>query len=107
MNRGPFRVSPTGPIREAIIRLRDRASEAGLYEPVARSLREIEGHLELHPETWGDPVREIKSLRLMVYRRVYDKLAVEYGVHQEESIVFLLVLHPTLDHPLRPQDEDE
>ena len=100
MNRGPFRVTPFGSVRGVVISLRKHAEARGISERVSRALDEIEGHLELHPETWGDPIRIYKGLHLSMYRRLHDKLRVEYGVHETEPLVFITGLTPALDHPL-------
>ena len=46
-----------GLTKELLQRLRVDADAAGITERVGRTLTEIEGHLEIHPEEWGDPLK--------------------------------------------------
>lgn len=100
MTHGPYRVSHSGALREQLERLLDLARIRGVHHRVAHALIEIEGHLELHPESWGDPTHELPALQLKMYRRVYDKLSIQYGVHTLQPVVFLIGITPKLDHPL-------
>lgn len=100
MTRGPFVVIPFGRVPEAILLLRQLAETHGVADRVFRALDELEGHLELHPETWGDPVRSYKGLRMVLYRQLHDNLSVEYCVHETEPLVFVTGVTPALDHPL-------
>lgn len=102
MMRGPFEVTPNAPTRDAIARLREKAFEYGIYEDIERSLAEIEGRLELHPETWGEFVRDLASARFKLYRQLHDRLSIEYAVHDDRSFVLVTALAPTQEHALYP-----
>ena len=94
-----------GLTKELLQRLRVDADAAGITERVGRTLIEIEGHLELHPKEWGDPLKCIAAFRQTIYRRIYDGLCVEYSVHDSEPYVWLNRIYPVLGHPLCTLDE--
>lgn len=100
MSIGPFEVSKNDLLKERIDFLLGVSTVRGVYQRFRQSLQEIEGHLEFDPISWGDPTFELKSLRLQMYRRIHDDIAVEYGVHQTDPIVFLSKIVPVLGHPL-------
>jgi hypothetical protein len=57
--------------------------------------------LESDPVGWGDPLRHYTDAKSVAYRRVYDNLLVEYAVHDELPVVWLIDVVAVLGHPLR------
>jgi hypothetical protein len=107
MSQGSFKLLFSGRIKESLQRLEQAASAAGLKDMVGQSLTEIEGHLELDPRGWGDPLRHLKHFRQTIYRRIHDSLKVEYSVHDAEPYVWLTRVVPVLDHPLNKDADSE
>ncbi len=97
---GPFIIKVSGHVKDLLHKLREQSETLELEVMVGRSLLEIEGHLELDPRAWGDPVKDLDHLNQVMYRRLFDNLKVEYSVHRTESLVWLLLIEPVLGHPL-------
>lgn len=102
----PYQVRYSGQIRELVRELHARARSIGVGARLARALREIEGHLELNPTNWGDPLKHLAHMRITIYRRLHDGLSVEYGVHDTEPYVWLSRIEPVLGHPLCETEND-
>ena len=100
----PFRVTFSEIVLDDLKRLLAEAATAGVQNRMARALLEIEGRLELHPRTWGDPVRRLQFANMTRYHRVHDELAIEYAVHDSEPLVWITDITPVLAHPLRRRD---
>jgi hypothetical protein len=101
MSRGqPYRLTFNGAFRENLDTLVRRAKEDGIYPRVKRALADIEGHLELTPTTWGDPIYRLTKMRFTVYHRIHDELSVVYGVHDSDDFVWWTKCSPVLGHPL-------
>lgn len=63
-------------------------------------MKQIEGRLELQPESWGEVIRTSTALRTKYFRRVHDDIVVEYAVHDNQPIVFVLDVFVNPGHPL-------
>jgi hypothetical protein len=74
--------------------------EKGVLTRVRLAIQQIEGHLELHPITWGDISHHLRKLQISVYNRIHDELSVTYAVHDTERVVWLTRIAPILGHPL-------
>jgi hypothetical protein len=91
-------------LRSTMTRIRQCSREVvrlGIGREYARTLKTILHKLSTTPSTWGDPLRHFKSAELLVYRRVLDRILVEYGVHDAQRIVFVKDCRPVLGHPLQ------
>jgi hypothetical protein len=99
----PFRVTYSGTVLDALKLLLSDAAAAGVLRRVSRALIEIEGRLELHPRTWGDPIRRVANANMTRFVRVHEELAIEYAVHDTEPLVWVTDVTPVLSHPLRKQ----
>ena len=97
---GPYRLLSSGRTKDLVRQLRVDAEVAGISARLIRSLQEIELYLELEPKEWGDPFKRLGHLKQIMYRRIYDKLSVEYSVHDTEPYVWLSRIEPVLGHPL-------
>lgn len=96
----PYQVAYAGAAKALVRELYSDAAKAGIVMRISKSLREVEGHLELHPTDWGDPFRHLHYAKITVYRRVHDQLNIEYGVHTIEPLVWVSLVEPVLGHPL-------
>ena len=103
----PFRLLSSGRTKDRVRQLRVDADAAGISARIARSLQEIERYLELDPKEWGDPFQRLEHLKQTLYRRIYDKLSVEYSVHDTERFVWLSRIRPVLGHPLCKHEDGE
>jgi len=65
------------------------ATKAGKGKRFLRALRTIIEHLRHHPHTFGDPLYRLPALKLLVYHGVVAPLLVDYGVHEEQALVFI------------------
>ena len=102
----PYRVDYSGSMKDQLKSLLWKAGQAGLSDRIRNLIREIEGHLELHPTTWGDPSYRLHKLGITIYARIFDQMLVLYGVHDTENIVWLTRITPVLGHSLRSPDDD-
>jgi hypothetical protein len=100
MIRGPFLVTPNVPTLEFIRGLLQQSRVGGVHGRVSKSLGEIEGHLELHPESWGEVLHAIPQFQTTVYIKVHDGIAVKYAVHDIQSKVFVMQMIVLPGHPL-------
>jgi hypothetical protein len=74
-------------------KLRDWAAWAtghGLRDRFMRALNIINYRLNFEPrETWSEEYRELSGLRLQLRFGAEDMLGVDFGVHLDESMVFV------------------
>lgn len=100
MFRGPFLVTPNVPTLGSIDELLRLARARGVHGRVSKALLEIEGHLELHPESWGEVLHKVPQFQTTMYFKVHDEVAVKYAVHDIESDVFVMQIAVLPGHPL-------
>ena len=105
MIRGPFLVTPNVPTLDTIDGLLQWARVRGVYGRVSRALLEIEGHLELHPESWGEVFHRSRELQTTMYFKAHDEIAVKYAVHDVESEVIVMQIAVLPDHPLAEAEQ--
>jgi hypothetical protein len=60
----------------------------------------IADRLESDPRGCGDPLFPLRSLSLMMYRTIVDRVEVKYGVHDRQAQVFIQDITPRFGHPL-------
>ncbi len=65
------------------------AEHAGLRQEYADALRVVQDRLAQDPLTWGDPLYRAHHLALTIYRGLHWFLIVDYGVHDDEPLVFI------------------
>ena len=105
MNTDParlYRISFLQPARERIKRCAQAATGLGIAQEYAATLRVILDRLAREPAEWGDPYKRLHAAKLLIYKRLYNGLYVEYAVHEEARVVFVRDCRPVLDHPLKP-----
>jgi hypothetical protein len=92
--------------RRGIDRLRtlgERAKQAGVLAEWVTTLRRVIDRLETDPRGCGDPLYPLRSLKLMMYRVIVDRVEVVYGVHETRPVVFIQDIRPRFGHPLEEQ----
>lgn len=89
--------------RRGLDRLRglgERAKALGALAEWVATLRRLIDRLETDPRGCGDPLYPLRSLKLMMYRAIVDRVEVRYGVHDTEPVVFIQDIVPRFGHPL-------
>jgi hypothetical protein len=100
----PYAIAASTGTMEVIRRLYNRARDLGVLDRFSRSMEDIYEALRTRPNKWGDPIANLRGLRMTQYRRVYDELRVVYGVHLDHPVVWLASVAPVMNHPLRAGD---
>ena len=96
----PFRVSHSEQTRQLLKGWGVRARELGLAAGYAAALRFIEEKLQFDPLGWGDPLYQLHGLALKIFRGLHWSILVEYGVNEQERIVFIKKYELVLNNPL-------
>jgi hypothetical protein len=96
----PYRVELLHTARARIKQCGEQAIRLGIVREYAATLRTIIENLSLAPLNWGDPIRDYKSAKLHLYRRVFGQILTEYAVHEKERIVYIKEYKPVFGHPL-------
>jgi len=55
------------------------------------ALKELDSALRTKPKSWGDPIRDYKTLDLRLYHRYGPILQFEYAVHLKKPLVIVRV----------------
>lgn len=95
-----FAVSCTGRGEARVLEIAARARTIGLAAVWAATFGRIVERLRADPRGVGDPVQNLRGLRLVVYRAIIDRVEVQYAVHDIEQVVFIKGVWPVLGHPL-------
>jgi hypothetical protein len=95
-----YRIELLHSARARIKQCGDRTVRLGIAKEYAATLRSILENLTISPLTWGDPIRRYHEARLLLCRRVFDRILTEYAVHEESNIVYVKDCTPVLGHPL-------
>jgi hypothetical protein len=53
------------------------------------ALRAVVERLQRDPHAFGEPLYRLPALKLLVYHGVLAPLVVDYGVHEEQPLVFI------------------
>jgi hypothetical protein len=97
---GPFQLELTANQRTRIRQLINQARSAGIGPSFIADLTAIVANLIDRPRDWGDPLHDLHSLDLTMFRGIHAKIAVTFAIHNRLPIVFLREIIPILDHPL-------
>ena len=81
-------------VKEALLRLGDRAAAAGLHREYVRAVRAIIDRLRTRPLEWGDPLWRTHKPGGMVYQGNVDPLLVRYVVYEHQRYVCILKIMP-------------
>jgi hypothetical protein len=90
----PFELSFNETTRERIRQLFHRATVVGARDRFARAMDEIDAALRTDPRNWGDPIGNLTGMRMVRYRKIFDRLRIIYAVHVQEPAVWLLMVEP-------------
>jgi len=96
----PFEFSMLERAKESILRILARATALGIRTDVERLLKHIDVELKYHPRTWGDPIRNLRTLQQVQFRGRLEPLTVYYSVHERVPMVILGDIIVAQDHPL-------
>jgi hypothetical protein len=84
-----FKVIISGRLKRVIEELHGQAAQLGLGREFLATLRKIHHNLETNPRTFGDPLFRLPSMKLLVYHAMVSRVAVDYGVHDENKLVIV------------------
>jgi hypothetical protein len=93
-------VSYAHAVREKLREWVPVAVRIGMRDEFVAAVREMDDRLRSDPESWGDPVRDYRSLHLTRYYRYGPLLTVDYAVHIDGTPVFVVDVHLTPGTPL-------
>ncbi len=84
-----YSVRFAGMAREQAIQLFQKALLTGNEKRFIAAFRKVHDQLQRRPHEFGEPVYRLAALRLMVYTGAVDPIVVDYGVHEEQPLVFV------------------
>jgi len=84
-----FVVHCSGAIAKAIRLVHEQATDEGRGPEVTKALRQIIHRLEREPFDVGEPVYRLPSLKMQVRATVIRPLAVDFGVCEDQPLVFV------------------
>jgi hypothetical protein len=76
-------------IKERIKALHLQAASKGKGHQFIDALRAILSRLRDNPKDFGERVYRLPALKLVIYHAVIAPVAVDYGVHEDEALVFI------------------
>jgi hypothetical protein len=86
---GPFEVVRSEAIRQRLRHWGTLARTRGRLAEFASLISWAEEQLRNRPLEWGDPLYRLRQLNLPIYRGIRGYLVVEYGVKEDERLVFI------------------
>ncbi|MBO0698597.1 MAG: hypothetical protein J2P46_09395 [Zavarzinella sp.] len=89
-------------LREHIRRLSERAAAMGIGTAFRDAVRRVLEALRQDPRRAGDPLRNLRGLKMTEYRLLREQLVVNYSVHDRIPMVTVWRFQPTSGHPLAP-----
>ena len=95
-----FQLLSTPLAKEQMRYLRVVADQTSSRESLYQTLKSIENALQTSPRDWGDPIRHLTGLKMVVYHRLYSQLVIACVVHEQESLVWLHSIEPGPGHLL-------
>lgn len=84
--------------------LQRRAAIFGVAERVLACLREIDRQLKSNPREWGEPSSILRGMRMILHTGFFDRIRVDYGVHDTQPVVVVRNIEPEPGHPLHRQE---
>jgi sirohydrochlorin ferrochelatase len=88
-HRPAFRVVTLESARQQLLNITQQVADAGAGSEVATAIRQIYTRLKSDPHDFGEPLNHLPAMKLTVRRAAIVPVFVEYGVHDEKSIVFV------------------
>jgi hypothetical protein len=92
-------------VMEKLRRWGNIAVRTGLRVPFVAALREMADCLQSQPESWGDPLKDYRALKLTYYRHYGPILVVHYAVHIDGSPVLVWDVELTPNSQLHRLDQ--
>jgi len=89
-----FNISLAIGARQDIQQVLRRAADLGIIDDISDLLFRIEDALRTEPRNWGDPLRRLRTLNAVYYRRMYEPLIVYYSVHDTQPVVVVARVIP-------------
>jgi hypothetical protein len=74
----------------AIKQLKQLAEQLGMGSHVRTALKKIAHRLRTDPLNFGEMVKHLPNLRLLVHHAVVYPLVLRFAVHEEQPIVYLM-----------------
>ena len=84
-----YRVSAAGPAGDQLLAIITEATARGADAAVLAAIRRVRSRLRGDPRRYGEPRYTLREMRLQVFSMVVPPLYVEYGVHEEQPVVFI------------------
>lgn len=94
-----FNVELLGIAREQYLGIAARAEVAGAGAAVRAAMRAIWSRLEHDPRGFGEPLYDLRKMRMQVLRGTVPPLYVEYGVHDDTPLVVIRRIVWLADRP--------
>ena len=86
---GLYQVTYSVVVRAALKKLVEHAKEVGILTEVFAAIKEINGRLHTDPIVFGEPLRELKSVKGQIRIAIVSPLAVEFAVHELDRKVLV------------------
>lgn len=98
------KTSPYKVVRSELHRIKllewiEKAADLDKRKAFVEILQEVERRLKFDPSVWGDPIFDLRKLQLQVFRGIHKCFVVEFGVHEEQRIVFIRSYALIAGHP--------
>jgi hypothetical protein len=84
-----WHVDMSGATKTQLKQLHQRAMQSGNGPRFLAALEQILNKLRTAPTDFGEPLYELPALRLLVRQAVVAPLVVDYGVYQDQPVVFI------------------
>lgn len=78
-----------GDVRDELVRIARRAAERGTGRDVTRAFAAIVARLRSNPRAFGEPLYDLRHIRMQIWRGLVPPLYVEYGVHEVRPLVVI------------------
>lgn len=91
---GPFRMDASGRVIDQVRVLSFRAVRKGLIAELSAALTTMATQVTAAPTSWGDPVSRLRTLDLIVYRRVQGPVIIYYAVDDVNCISYIRSVQP-------------
>ena len=91
---GPYRMDASGRVVDQVRVLSFRAVRKGLIADLSAALTAMAAQVTAAPTSWGDPVSRLRTLDLIVYRRVQGPVIIYYAVDEVNRISYIRSVRP-------------
>lgn len=84
-----YSVSMSKAQRAHLRQLRQQEDTLGQGQRFVSAYREIVRRLQRDPQVFGEKLYTLPVLKLDIRQAVFDRIVVDYGVHEERKMVFI------------------